>query len=288
MASVYRSDNARLRVRAWCIQQLEAGGIGHVRHEMMTSAGRTSVVVAGPSPATGAPSVVLLPGTNMNAAMSLAVISALSADWHTVVLDVPGQPGLSSGDRPCRARMAWYGNWLNQALEQAVPGAAVVVGHSLGGAIALAGSTPRITGRVLVSSAGLARLRVSPSLVAASVPWLMRPSRPRAERLLQHMVAPGRPVPGGMVTWMDLVATCCRSSLAPGPLPAAILKERRSIPSVVATGRHDTFLPPHVLGPAARRALGAEVKVVDGAGHLLLEERPDAVAALVQGLDCAR
>ncbi|MGA4799940.1 alpha/beta fold hydrolase [Streptomyces lavendulocolor] len=39
-------------------------------------------------------------------------------------------------------------------MESAVPGPAVVVGHSLGGAIALACSSSRITGRILVSPAG--------------------------------------------------------------------------------------------------------------------------------------
>jgi pimeloyl-ACP methyl ester carboxylesterase len=98
------------------------------------------------------------------------------------------------------------------------------------------------------------------------------------------MVAPGRPVPGALATWMDTVATCCHSSLAPAPLPAVVLRGRQSMPCAVVAGRHDVFLPPQALEPAARRGLGVDLQVVEDAGHLLLEEEPKAVAAIVHGL----
>ncbi|MFI6106305.1 alpha/beta fold hydrolase [Streptomyces sp. NPDC051310] len=178
--------------------------------------------------------------------------------------------------------MTWYRNWLSEALESAVPGPAVVVGHSLGGAIALACSSSRITGRILVSPAGLTRLRVSPSVMRATVPWLVRPSVRSARRLLAHMVAPSSPVPENLATWMSMVAASCRSSLVPAPLPATLLSDRRSAPCMVKTGRHDVFLPPEALGPATRHGLGVDVQVVESAGHLLMDERPDAVAAAVR------
>jgi pimeloyl-ACP methyl ester carboxylesterase len=49
----------------------------------------------------------------------------------------------------------------------------------------------------------------------------------------------------------------------------------------VATGRHDVFLPPQHIGPAAQRHLGARLHVMDDSGHLLLDESPDEVVALV-------
>ncbi|WOT39634.1 alpha/beta fold hydrolase [Streptomyces coeruleorubidus] len=78
-----------------------------------------------------------------------------------------------------------------------------------------------------------------------------------------------------------LVARCCHSSLAPPPLPPELLAERRSAPCLVATGRHDVFLPPQRLGPAARRHLGARLHVMDNARHLMLDESPGEVVALV-------
>jgi pimeloyl-ACP methyl ester carboxylesterase len=134
---------------------------------------------------------------------------------------------------------------------------------------------------VLLSSAGLVRLLVPPAVVAATVPWLARPTVPRTTRVLRRMVAPGGQVPDELAEWMTLVAGCCHSSLAPAPLPPELLAERRSVPCVVATGRHDIFLPPRRVRPAAQRHLGATLHVLEGSGHLLLDESPDELVVLV-------
>ncbi|MFD3532388.1 alpha/beta fold hydrolase [Streptomyces sp. NPDC058664] len=138
-----------------------------------------------------------------------------------------------------------------------------------------------ISGRVLVSTAGLVRLRVGASLLGATVPWLLRPSVPRAERLVRHVSSPGEPVPDGLSRWMALVGSSCRSSLAPAPLPSSVLARARSVPNMVVAGSRDVFLPPARLGPAAEQRLGTHLRVLDGAGRLLPEDSPERVAALV-------
>ncbi|WP_328743829.1 alpha/beta hydrolase [Streptomyces sp. NBC_00285] len=281
MPSVYRDPKCRQQVREWCLKRLDEWDVPHHRQEISTAAGATSVVTVGPAPAAASPTVVLVPGTNTNGAVYRHIAGALAARWPTVVLDVPGQPGLSADIRPRRRRSAWYGQWLTEALEQTVPGNALVVGHSLGGAIVLASASPRIAWRVVLSSAGLVRLLVPPAVMVATVPWLTRPTVPRAARMLRPMVAPGGRVPDELAEWMALVARCCRSSLAPPPLPPALLDERRAVPCLVATGRYDVFLPPRRVGPAAYRHLGTRLHVLDGSGHLLLDEAPDDIVRLV-------
>ncbi|MEU0159246.1 alpha/beta hydrolase [Streptomyces sp. NPDC006261] len=283
MTSVYRNAQAQREVRRWCEDRIADWSTSHVRGEVVTSAGATSFVTAGPEPREGEPSVVLLPGTNMNAALCLPLVGALARGRRVTVLDLPGQPGLSAGGRPRVRRTAWYGQWLSEAIERAAPGPVVAVGHSLGGAVALACGSPQIVGRVLLSSAGITRLRVPVPLLAATVPWLLRPSVARSTALLRQMAAPGAEAPPDhLSTWMDLVARCCRTSLAPPPLPSGLLEQRRPMPTLAVSGRFDPFLPPRVLGPSARRRLGAEFRVMEGAGHLLLDEAPVAVLALVE------
>ncbi|MFI1932500.1 alpha/beta fold hydrolase [Streptomyces sp. NPDC020330] len=289
MTSVYRSEQARAEVRRWCAHRIEGSGLAHDRSEVVTSAGATGVLTAGPEPRDGGPTVVLLPGTNMNAALCLPVVEAIARERRVVVLDLPGQPGLSADLRPRVNRLSWYGKWLTEALASAVPGPVVVVGHSLGGAVALACDAPQIVGRVLLSSAGLVRLRVPVPLLAATVPWLLRPTVARSTALVRHMAAPGEGcVPALLGEWMDLVGRCCRTSLAPPPLPSGLLELRRSVPTLVLTGQFDPFLPPRHLGPAARRRLGAEFTVIEGAGHLLLDESPKAVLVAVREFCAAR
>lgn len=279
--SIYRSPAARERVRNWCEARLAAWPVPHDRWQVETSAGLTSVVRTGPDPKPGRGALVLLPGTNMNAAVSLGFAEALSRVASLIVLDVPGQPGLSAGERPRRQRMARYGRWLTEALAQVTSEPVVVVGHSLGGAIALASGSDLISGRVLVSTAGLVRLRVGASVLGATVPWLLRPSVPRAERLVRHMSSSGASVSDELSRWMALVGSSCRSSLAPAPLPSSVLAHARSVPNMVVTGSRDVFLPPARLGPAAEQRLGTHLRVLDGAGHLLPEEFPERLAVLV-------
>ncbi|WP_418960556.1 alpha/beta fold hydrolase [Streptomyces tritici] len=209
-------------------------------------------------------------------------MEALADVGPLVVLDVPGQPGLSSGLRPRRNRMDAYATWLAEALAEVTREPAVVVGHSLGAAITLACPSDLVAVRVLVSPGGLVRLRVGASVLAATVPWLLRPSYVRARRLLGCMTAPGHAVPDELSTWMSLVGRSCHSSLAPSPLPDAVLaRAAATTPCLTLVGSEDVFLPPKLLGPVVERRLGSRARVLSGSGHLLPEEAPEQVAALV-------
>ncbi|MGW6686918.1 alpha/beta fold hydrolase [Streptomyces sp. NPDC054961] len=54
-----------------------------------------------------------------------------------------------------------------------------------------------------------------------------------------------------------------------------------AVPRLVTTGAHDTFLPPRRLAPAVRTMLGTDLHVIPDAGHLVIEEHPGRLAALV-------
>lgn len=47
----------------------------------------------------------------------------------------------------------------------------------------------------------------------------------------------------------------------------------------ILAGERDVFFPPRRLEGPARRHLGERIQVVTGAGHLLVDQRPDAVTA---------
>ncbi|MCV2490555.1 alpha/beta hydrolase [Geodermatophilus sp. YIM 151500] len=280
MTSRYRSDAGRAAVRAWCERRLDAWTTPHERSEIETSAGRTHLVSAGGGEAT----VLYLPGTNMNAATSLALAAALAADVRVVVADLPGQPGASTGELPGGDRLRAWGGWAGEvvgAVSAGAPGRLVLVGHSLGGAVALAAPTVGIAGLVLVDPAGLVRLRVPATVLRATVPWLLRPTPERSGALLARMVAPGRPVDPALAGWMTVVARHTRPTTAPGPLPRAVTGRWSGVPRAVLTGEFDRFLPPDLLRPAVRQRLGTDLVELAGAGHLSVDEDPAGVAAAV-------
>ncbi|MFF8379319.1 alpha/beta fold hydrolase [Streptomyces sp. NPDC015661] len=280
MTSIYRTEAGREQIGAWCLDRLDAWSVPHERDVFSAAGAATHAVTAG-SPGPAGTTVVLVPGTNFNAAASLPLADALLAAGHRVVLlDVPGQPGLSSGERGlAKGKLSWYGTWLAEAVTETCGGRPVtVLGHSFGAAIALSASSAPVERLVLVSPGGLSSLRLPPALLAASAAWFLRPTPARSARLLRAMLAPGREPRAELVEWMTLVARHARSSGAPGLAG----RGARKVPVAAVTGEHDVFLPPERLRPAVRARLGGvELGVVADAGHLVVEEFPERVAALV-------
>ncbi|MGR3939015.1 alpha/beta fold hydrolase [Streptomyces sp. BRA346] len=286
MTAIYKGAAAHRDVERWCTDRLARWPVPHRVLVLATRVGRTHVVAAGEDagPQQSAPRVVVVPGTNFNAATSLPLVTVLAERWPTYVVDVPGQPGLSTADRPRQHRLIRYGQWLQEVLDEISPGPTVVVGHSLGGGIALACDVPQLIGRVLVSPAGLTRVKVTGRVLAATLPWLARPTEARSAALLRQMHGAARQPSAELVSWMTLLARSCRSSLAPAPLPEGTLARSRRVANTVATGEQDVFLSPSQLASPASRHLGVAVESVPGAGHLIVEEQPEAIATMVTAL----
>ncbi len=275
--TVYKNPRGRSAVRQWCADALARADVPITSATLETRFGRVELTLAG----SGRPRVVMVPGTGFNAAVALPWLKALSVRWPTTVVDLPGQPGLSDPRRPRRARLAWYGRALDETLAAMDADGVVLVGNSLGAAVALAADSPRIEARALVSPAGFIRLTVDPTLAQASAGWLLRPTAENTRRMLRLFVAPGADPPETEVEWMALMAASCRTTLAPPPLPAELLARRAERPCVVGVGEHDRFLPPRRLAPAVRRAMNLDVRIFPGVGHLTAPADLDKVVSLV-------
>ena len=271
--ALYRSAAGEQAIRAWCQDRLDGWGVAHERREEATALGSTHLLTSG----SGEPTVVLVPGTNLNAATSLDLVAALAEQRRVVSLDLPSQPGLSAADLPGKDRIPAYGRWLDEVLSRLDGGPFVLVGHSLGAAVVLA-ATPsdRVAGIVLVDPAGLVKATLTPRLIATSTAWFVRPTDARSARLIERMQAPGHAAPPELAEWFTLVGRHTRSEGAPGPVGDDVLARWRDT-RTVATGEADTFFPPEKVTPVARRALATDPVVVPDAGHLLPHEHPEAV-----------
>jgi pimeloyl-ACP methyl ester carboxylesterase len=280
MADVYRSAAGRSAVQQWCEAQLDGWPTPTQRAVVGTRLGPTHLLTAG----SGEVTVVYLPGTNANASTSASVVTALARRHSVVVADVPGQPGLSAANRPGGRRLAAYGAWAGEVIASLRRDRVVLVGHSLGAAIALSTDPSGVAGLVLLDPAGIIRLRVNPAVLAATSAWLLRPAPARSARLVQHLHAGSWEPSAREVEWMTLVARHTRTSLAPFPVAAAVVRPWCTVPRRLLSGQHDTFLPVRRLRAAARQKLDVELEVLDGAGHLTTEERPESVVAAVDGV----
>lgn len=260
----------------WCIEQLDGWPVAHDRRVITAHGARTHVVTAGSGEAT----VLVVPGTNFGAAAYLQLGAALATHRRVVLVDLPGQPGLSSGERvPGAGRLDWYGRWLGELVEQTMNGPVTVVGHSLGAAIALSSDSPLVQRQILVSPGGLTRLRITPAVLLASVAWVLRRRTASSTRLLRLMYSTGHSPRPELVEWMTLVARHVRSSADPG----GVALTARHVDRAVVVGDSDVFLPSRTLAPAVQRRLGVQLEVIGSAGHLVTDEFPDQIAELATG-----
>ncbi len=115
-----------------------------------------------------------------------------------------------------------------------------------------------------------------------SIAWMARPNTARAADLARYMARSGSPSFPRVIELLELSARHTRPDGAPPPLPPSILSRWQGRARVI-TGDRDPFLPPSRLRGPARTHLHAEVEVVTEAGHLIPEEQPDQLIALLAG-----
>lgn len=273
---IYRSNAGRTAVDAWCAGELDRRLPSAYRRVVDSPLGPTHLTTLG----TGPQDMLLLPGTNMNAATSIPVIRALAGSCRVTVPDLPGQPGLSAGDRPGLDLVGGYRAWLDQVLAAVGDGPVLLAGESRGAAVALCASPgPGIGGLLLTAPAGFVDARFSPGMLRASLPWLLRPTPARSARMLATMY--GEKVVADhdrLVEWMTLAARHTRSSLSPSPLPDGVVAGWRETPCQVLVGEHDRLFAPRRVQPAVTGLLRAATTVVPGGGHLLSHTDPEAIA----------
>lgn len=219
---------------------------------------------------------------------------ASSDDWPAPLRALPGRrvlavdlPGHGAAPGPAGASIAERAAAVEALLDEAGIAAAVIAGHSMGGAVALTLALERparVAGLVLVATG--ARLRVAPEALAlsASPEGLALAARAMADR----SYGPGASDAVREARAREIAAT------PPGLLHAdlaacdafdvmARLGELR-VPALVVCGTDDRLTPPKYAAFLAERIAGARRVLVPGAGHLVMLERPAEVAAAIAGV----
>jgi pimeloyl-ACP methyl ester carboxylesterase len=233
-----------------------------------TRHGSTFVVASGDA---SAPPLVLLHGMSMSSAMWLYDVAEYSREHRVLAVDIIGEPGKSSQNRPDWDGPA-YAEWLGDVLDALEIEEATLVGASLGGWVALRfalHAPQRVRGLVLMAPAGIAATDIW--ALVRLVPLLMM-GRWGTERMLSIMMA-GQPVLPELVDSMVLVNAHVRQR--PGSPPPVFTDEelrRLTMPVQNLIGGHDAFDDAEKV-TARVRALVPRVNatIVPEAGHIYLE-----------------
>ncbi|HEY7142240.1 MAG TPA: alpha/beta fold hydrolase [Methylomirabilota bacterium] len=251
----------------------------------MTTAPRRTRLVAGQTAAWleagSGPPLVLVHGAGGSADLWQAQLDGLADAGRLVAPDLPGHGPLGGRGKPS---IGAYATWLAGFLAAQDEGRpAVLVGHSMGGAIAqtLALAEPeRLAGLVLVSTG--ARLRVLARLVE-----LLRAQPGEGQRLIRDLSfapdAPREPV--------ELVERALRDGAPLVTLGDYLACDRFDVrarlagirtPTLVVTGAEDRLTPLRYGRYLAERIPGARLAEIAGAGHFPQLEQPARVDAAIR------
>ena len=226
------------------------------------------------------PPLVLVHGAGGSADLWAPQFHGLADVARVVAPDLPGHGRAPGRGKPS---IAAYAEWLGTFLGTLRAGRAVVVGHSMGGAVAqaLALHAPgRLAGLVLIGTG--AKLRVLPRLVD-----LLR-ERPReGQSLIQDLAfAAGTPRECGEV--VDRVLRQGAPLVTLGDYLACDRFDVRSelarirLPTLVVAGAEDRLTPPTYARFLADRIPGARLVEIPDAGHFPQLEQPRAVNAAIR------
>jgi pimeloyl-ACP methyl ester carboxylesterase len=243
--------------------------------------------------------LLLVHGLGGAAANWLALAPLLLATRRLLVPELPGHGGSSA--LPAALSLNAYADRLGFVLEQEGVASAGVVGHSLGGAIALRLSIRRpdaVSALVLAGAAGISSGRRN-ARYALTITGIVKPGRrlaPHRRRIarsntLKRVVFGrwGASDPPALPTELAeaFLSGPARHTDTVSAAQALVRDDPRAdldrvrCPSLVLWGARDNQLPVEDAFDYARR-LRARLRVIADCGHLLIGERPDACADAIE------
>lgn len=248
---------------------------------------------------TGAP-LVLLHGLGTTQQIWSLVVSALATERRVITLDLPGfGASAPAGDG---FELHSVADRVSRALAaQRVRAPYDLVGHSLGGAVALtlAATRPRLVRRlVLVAPAGLQRpTRVPPLVLGAGAEGLLAARRLLApltdlawgRRLLLAFAADdgARLSPAQARMMVQASAGARRISPAMVAIAQADLRpllDANGVPLGLLWGARDRAVPAELALQVMAARPDAELELIDRAAHVPMVERPDEFSAALERL----
>jgi pimeloyl-ACP methyl ester carboxylesterase len=236
---------------------------------------------AGGASAKGRPPLLLIHGAAGSRLFWPPAIRRLEG-VEVYALDLPGH-GASGGE--ARPTIEGYASAVETWMEEAGLDRVVCAGHSMGSAIALAlalASPSSLAGLILVGSAAM--LRVNPVLLELSDS--LATYRKAAELIVEWSFgsqAPPRLLELAGRRMGDIPARVLHADLeACSQFDIASQIPKIGLPVLLICGSEDRMTPPK-LSQALNGALPrSELRLVEGAGHMVMLEQPEAVAAAIK------
>ncbi len=275
--SIYRSEQGREAIEAFCRQAL--AGVGFPLRSRLVEAdhGRTHLIEAGPE---DGDVLLLLHGSAANSATWLGDIPVWSRSFRVIAADIPGHPGLSE-PRPLPLSGDATANWLHSLLDVIGADTVRMVGISLGGWAALdyACRHPnRVRALSLLAPGGLAPARRS--FLFRALPLALLGDR--GSDRIQGLVFGGAEVPEPVLEFGRLVARHYRPVTEPVPVLGDAELSCLRMPIQFFAGTQDALSRAQDSAERLARLLPhAEVHLLKGCGHAVIGQTEEILSFLL-------
>jgi pimeloyl-ACP methyl ester carboxylesterase len=251
-----------------------------VRRHVTINGRRLSYLSLDRAPAGAHPVVLLIHGSGVNARCWIEQIRGLHAA-RVLAIDLPGH---GESDDLGAASIDHHADVAAAFVRTLGAAPVIAAGHSLGGAVALALAARHAAAvQALVLLSTCARLPSSNTPAQWLTPFLPGPLRramflPMAQALLFASSASRHAIGVGM----HELRACRPETLASDVAMSrsmdftAVAKSLR-VPALVLCGSRDQITPPMLSTDLHALIPGSRLRIVEGAGHMLIIEAPDAV-----------
>ena len=207
LRSGYRCPGDEQHIQSAARTLLSTWRLGYELRSFPTVLGATTVLVAGAR--SERPPVVMMLGGALAAATIESCIAAIARTREVFVVDIPGEPGLSSPGRPVGGGIGPYGLWLDALLPQLTAQTVDVMGHGLGASIAVESVCDRVEHLFLVSPESiLPPFRVGIAGIRRRR-WLATADVGDIARYLKSTTGPEYVPEPSVSTWFAKVAVYC-------------------------------------------------------------------------------
>jgi len=237
--------------------------------------------------------ILFIHGLGSSADRWLGIPAALSANFHTVALDLPG---FGESDKP--ATMDYTIENFKETILDFMNKVAIndgktsIVGHSLGGYIAAEvtiENKSQVERLVLIDSSGM--LKKPTPLLEEYLKVAINPTKYKVRKVFEQMVSAPTRIPSklveGFITRINLpnAKYAFKSTLensANTQIGLGRLKLIEDIPTLILWGSEDKVIPPEHSRLFKEGIANSHIEIIPDAGHAPFAEKPDQVCKILR------
>lgn len=277
--SIYKTPSGEMLVMGYYNQLLEQWPVSYDSGRTNTRHGRTHVIACG-DPLN--PPLILLHGSNSNSAAWMGDVKQYCQNFRVYLVDIPGEPGKSSRNRPDWRGPA-FAEWMEDVLNELSLEQAFIIGISYGGWIALkyAISQPeRVSKLVLLAPSGIVPTRWSFLLKALPLSLMGK----RGAEILNKLVIGEEDIGEPALEFINLIMTNFKPRLGTIDMFSDEELKRLTMPVKLFTGAKDIINHSENMIARVKRLLPhAAIELMPERGHVLINVTDQIVDFLLNG-----